>query len=126
MTARNYFEFIRFIENSMNGVNAKGSVNKYLDELKRTHRKQFKGQDSLTQSLCDEWRITGDYESVTKYAIFEDNGETDEELDEFIEEMCIVNPYSAYDCTGRPFTISIRWKRMPVGIAVIHHIGYDF
>ena len=48
------------------------------------------------------------------------------EAEEIAGETWIEPTYSAYDCTGRPFSASIDFYDVPGGTWIYHHVGYDF
>ena len=81
--------------------------------------------DKLAKSIRETWRrIWTGNESWCDYRILEDSSLTDDQLDEFAESIKVHN-YSAYDCTGRPFTCWVHWKRVPAGIVFIHAMAID-
>lgn len=84
--------------------------------------------DPLEKSMKDEWRhrYDEDGEGGVDYAFFEDCGETDEEVEDFIMySVGYPEINSPYDCTGRRFTYGVDWKRMHGGIVMIHRWGLD-
>jgi hypothetical protein len=97
-------------------------------KMKQSIRARYMVQaDKLAKSIRENWRrICTDEsgENWCDYRIIADNGQTDEELDEYAEVLKIHN-YSAYDCTGRPFTRWVHWKRIAAGIAFIHAMALD-
>ena len=62
--------------------------------------------------------------SVSEYWYEPDEGETDEELNEYIDSMTM-EVHSPYDCSGQRFTWDINWKRTPYGIRFIHRTALD-
>ena len=74
---------------------------------------------------CDRVRYNDD-DTRTEYGFFVGTGWTDDEIKEELELMKYeIN--SPYDCTGRPYTIIIKWHRNPSGlISYVHWIGYDY
>lgn len=97
------------------------------DNYKRCIRAEMKSCcDSLSKTLMEEerCRYSEDGESVTYYGIVRDYGETDEEIQEWIDEMEVHNT-SPYDCSGKLCTAWISWKRTPSGISVVHHMVLD-
>ena len=85
-------------------------------------------EDPLAQPITEEWRhrISEDGESGVDYVIYEDCGESDDEIQEYVDEEIGYAPIcSPYDCTGRRFTWDKHWKRTPVGIVIIHRWGLD-
>lgn len=101
-------------------------VKHYRDMMKKWYKKidRQSGQIKAPLYACDRTRYT-DWDSRKDYGFFVGTGWTDDEIREEIEAMTIrVN--SPYDCTGRPFTITINWHRNPSGlISYVHWIGYD-
>ena len=103
------------------------------NELVRKTRQRIHGltdalKDRLAQSISEEWRtlIVNDGEGGVDYIILEDNGESDAEIQEYVDEEVGYAPInSPYDCTGRPFTWDKHWKRTPAGIVVIHRWAID-
>lgn len=110
-------------------------------QAKRRYRQSVKcGQDPLATSirdhtwrdfwLCgkDPWRRVfrkDNYESWYEYVIMPDfEEESDEELQRSIEEL-EVHICSPYDCTGKPFTRFIHWKRTKAGVVIIRHMSVD-
>lgn len=91
---------------------------------KRCHKMKPKTIKSLqedTRLYCSD-RL-GEY--WIEYGFFEGNGMTDEEIQEYVDDMEI-HVYSPYDCTGKEITIWITWHRNPCGlISVIHKKGLD-
>ena len=47
------------------------------------------------------------------------------EAEEIVGETWIEPTYSAYDCTGRPFSVSMDFYDVPSGTWVYHYVGYD-
>ena len=47
------------------------------------------------------------------------------EAEEIVGKTWIEPTYSAYDCTGRPFSVSMDFYAVPGGTWVYHHVGYD-
>lgn len=51
---------------------------------------------------------------------------TDSEINEWINDNMEVRIFSDYDCTGKPFTVSINWHRNPCGlISYVHNMALD-
>ena len=134
---RSYLSFIRSVQK----LPHKEKTKAMLDDTKRFVRGVLReGGDPLFRSLRDHffseifddhdpyaWRgyaPDGCWDSWTRYTIVYDGGLTDAEIDGRVEALRM-ETHSAFDCSGRPFTISLRWKRIPCGIAIIHHIGLD-
>lgn len=105
-----------------------------LTDLIKVHRQKIhfyleNGHvDPLEKSISDEWRhwINDDGEHGVDYTFVKDNGETDEEIQDYIESEVGYPPiHSSYDCTGKRFTTFVHWRRTPGGIALIHHWALD-
>lgn len=98
------------------------------DKIKRQIRAGYAAQtDKLAKSIQEDWRTVyaNEYgESWYEYCIFQDDGETDEEIQDYVDSLVLHN-YSQYDCTGKPFTRWTHWKRVPAGIVIIHALGLD-
>ena len=90
------------------------------------HRKTF---DPLSAPIRGGWRTRCDEdgESMVDYTIIPDNGETDEEILEYIRNspVFIGSINSPYDCTGKRFTWSYYFHRVPCGIVLYHHSHLD-
>lgn len=107
--------------------------NKSVQEFVRMTRQNIHGltdalKDRLEKSISEDWRtlIVNDGEGGVDYIIFQDDGESDEEIQEYVDEEVGYAPInSPYDCTGRPFTWDKHWKRTPAGIVVIHRWAID-
>ena len=48
------------------------------------------------------------------------------EAEEIVGETWIEPTDSAYECTGRPFSISMDFYNVSGGTWIYHHVGYDF
>ena len=86
------------------------------------------GRDPLQYSLRTEWRTHGspDGESLVEYRILPRmTWMSDRGIDRFLEENIARRWTSPYDCTGRLFTESMHWARMPIGLVVVHTMGRD-
>ena len=85
--------------------------------------------DPLAKSIREAWRHNGseDGESGVDYIIIPDEGQTDEELDEFVKSSEVYYPpiCGPYDCTGKRFTWGWAYTRWPCGIVIIHRWGLD-
>lgn len=91
---------------------------------KRCHKLKPKIIKSLQEEerLCYSDRLG---ESWLEYGFFEAEDWTDEEIQEYVDDMEI-HVYSPYDCTGQPFTQWITWHRNPCGlISIIHKKSLD-
>ena len=118
MNIRDYYELKR----ELNAIGKDIPAN-----VKREMRGKFACQtDRLAISIQEEWRTlySTDGESWTEYVIFEDCGESDDEIREYVASL-ERHIYSPYDCTGTPFTRWIHWRRVPAGIVVIHALSLD-
>jgi len=98
------------------------AMTRYIE--KRCHKTKPKVIKSLqedTRLYCSD-RLGTDW---IEYGFFEADGMSDEEIQEYVDEMEI-HIYSPYDCTGKVFTQWITWHRNPCGwISVIHKKGLD-
>lgn len=111
-------------------------------EVKRRYRHSIKitHNDPLATSLRDHrwhdfwlcgkdpWRRISeweDWESWYEYTIMPDfEEESDEEMQRSIDELRVeIN--SPYDCTGKPFTSFIHWKRTKAGVVIIRRMSLD-
>ena len=110
-------------------------------EVKRRYRHSIKAKnnDPLATSLrdhkwkdfwlcgTDPWRrvYRDDWDSWYEYVIMPDfEEESDEEMQRNIDELRVeIN--SPYDCTGKPFTNFIRWKRTKAGVVIVRHMSLD-
>ena len=84
--------------------------------------------DVLKKPLTDEWRYRNDEsgEYGIEYAIIQYEGQTREEIEDWLEENVAYPPIcEPYDCTGKRFTCHIHWSITPAGVVVIHHWGLD-
>lgn len=85
--------------------------------------------DPLEKSLmAEEWRhyVREDGEGGADYIIFKDCGETDDEIQKYVDEEIGYPPInSPYDCTGQRFTWDKHWKRTPAGIVIVHRWALD-
>lgn len=118
MNIRDYYELKR----ELNAIGKDISTN-----LKREMRSKFARQtDRLAKSMQEEWRTlySADGESWIEYVIFEDCGESDDEIREYVASLERYN-YGLYDCTGKPFTRWIHWRRVLAGIVIIHALALD-
>lgn len=137
---RQHLSFIRAVDRLPHNPDTQN----ILDEHKRYIRQVIgqQGADPLALSLRDHllceilysgnpnaWRTYAPERSWdtgwTRYTIARDGAEyTDAEIDKRVESLRITTG-RAYDCTGRPFTRALYWKRIPAGVAIIHHISMD-
>ena len=56
--------------------------------------------------------------------LFDDENSTDDEIKEYLKQFEI-HFSSPYDCTGKPFTAFMKFKRLSIGIIVMHYISLD-
>ena len=111
-------------------------------EVKRRYRHSIKvtHNDSLEKSLrdhkwkefwlcgTDPWRRVyrdDNCDSWYEYTIMPDfEEESDEEMQRSIDELRVeIN--SPYDCTGKPFSSWIHWKRTKAGVVIIRRMSLD-
>lgn len=138
------YSFIKFVENegyakassNLNDSDRK-QVKKHFEssisDVKRRMRQEIRQYyenhpDPLTHPLSEAWRhgIDEDGESGWDCIIIPDKGETDEDIEAFIDYEVGYPPiWGPYDCTGKRFTWLKTWKRTPVGIAITHRWGLD-
>lgn len=99
-----------------------------LDDMKREIRKMnrdYTDRYAVPACTVDAPRGVTPYEDEPDHITYwyeEDNGETDEEIDEYVESMrieCRCTDYNP-DGAGMPFTYRLSWKRTPYGIRIIH------
>lgn len=82
-------------------------------------------------SIQDETRTIAPREADYDYgcwqvSIFEAEGLSDDEIQEYVDGMRIEPAFPAWDCSGLAFTSYISWHRNPCGwISVVHRIGVD-
>lgn len=95
-----------------------------IDVLQRT--------DPLAKPLTRKWRhyIREDREGGADYVILAYYGQTDAEIQKYVDEEVGYPPirspfYSPYDCTGQRFTWDKHWKRTPAGIVIVHRWALD-
>lgn len=127
---KNEFEWLMIVkemcaESGTAPEKAQKHIRKIRDEIARLQRHFV---DPLAQPITEEWRhsISEDGEGGADYVIFEDCGESDDEIQEYVDEEIGYAPIcSPYDCTGRRFTWDKHWKRTPVGIVIVHRWGLD-
>lgn len=95
------------------------------DPLRWPLRNHFFSELAVCLPPSAVWRVHyTDWDSWKKYAIFADNGYSDEDIEEILKDEW-VEIHSPYDCTGKPFTHYVHWKRCPAGIAVVVCMGLD-
>lgn len=104
--------------------------NNKIADLKRTARRlSRRGSDRyskpVTETTFDNRRYVYPYENdpdVIDFWFESDNGETDEEIDEYVDSVLRTYCYGTYsnpDGAGLPFTSYVHWKRTPYGIRFI-------
>lgn len=108
-------------------------------EIKKQYRASFKHRrDPLAVSLRDHkwkefwsgdpWRRVyrkNDWESWYEFVIMPDwEDEPDESVQKAVNELEI-HICSPYDCTGKPFSSWIHWKRTKAGVAIIRRMALD-
>ena len=98
---------------------------------KRYFMKGFKKQTPKkpVKSMQEDWHyVTTDKkygETWAEIGFFEAEGMTDEEIQEYVDEMKMYVT-SPYDCSGQVFTWLISWHRNPCGwISVVHRKAID-
>ena len=129
---RRAYEFLHefkelFAENPTDNAEILAKRNNGIKERRaQIHAMQDEMVDKLTIKrnawkvvYRDEMGETGYY-----YGIFDDDGETDEEIEEYCDSL-VMRINSPYDCTGKLFTQYITWKRTSMGIRIIHAWGRD-
>ena len=106
--------------------------NKKLRKLMRRMQTEYSRRnrpDRLEKSLRDELRVwyAKDGECMVQYGIYEDEGQTDDEISALLREELHrdIPGFMFWDCTGIFFTTSIYWQRTPCGIVVIHRMSRD-
>lgn len=127
---RDCFDMIQWTKNYAreNGVPMQALEKLIRDYRNKIHSINLMMADPLEKSMRDEWRhrIDEDGECGTDYACMKDDGETDEEIQDFIDSEVGYPPInSPYDCTGKPFTMYTNWKRAHGMIIMIHRWGLD-
>lgn len=127
---RDQYDFLNWIKENA-GKNADREAKKIIiGKIRgRIAELQEKLTDDLEKPITEEWRhIYGNEmgEFGYYYAIFPDEGETDDELSEWFDS-CIAYPpiNSPYDCTGKRFTSMKHIRRTKAGIVVIHGWNLD-
>lgn len=68
--------------------------------------------------------VTGDCDSYIEKRFFPGLDSADD-LERIYDAIYIDRPVSPYDCTGKPFTVSISIHCVPDGLWVYHTVGYD-
>ena len=128
---RERWEDLFWFEDAMKKLDeqSQNAVKDKIDRMKQRIRKDSrKGVDRLVKPITEEWRCVNhrDGEGYTEARIFTGNWSdmTDEEIDDLVREREIRISYP-WDCTGLPFTVCLEWKRIPIGISVVHSVGLD-
>jgi len=117
---RDNWEMLRLFEKC--GLDNTKQKREVRAQNKPEHQKPFLQRLMDGETIAQAQRDDG--ECWTEYTLFENRGETDGEINEYTQEM-EQHINSMYDCTGRAFTRWITWKRLPIGILVIHYKGLD-
>lgn len=107
---------------------------RYRHSIKATHN------DPLSASmrdhqwrdfwLCDKdpwrrvWNNDDCWESWREYTIMPDCGWSDTDIQHSVDELEVTTG-SAYDCSGKPFSRFIHWKRTKAGIVIVRHMSID-
>ena len=129
-TVRGYYEFLHEVkgwikDQELTDREAQKLIRHIRDEIKIADR----GTDPLAVSMMEDWRhhCGPEWDSGgNDYMIFEDHGESDEEIKEFIEEEVELPPiHEEYSPTGKYFTWDVHWSRTPAGIVIIHRWHID-
>ena len=96
--------------------------------IKRRMRREWaRSTDKLEESIQENWRRLyprEDGEYWYDYCIFEDGGESDEKIQQYVDSLQVHN-YTPYDCSGKPVTRWLHWKRVAAGIVIIHELALD-
>lgn len=103
----------------------KETIDSKKREIRAYNRRFF---DHLERPFSSTWHTVYRYDGECGYdfRIIPDNGQTDEELNDFIMETVGYPPIcSPYDCTGKRFTRWTHFSRTRSGIALIHCWGTD-
>ena len=105
------------------------------EDLKKDCREFYKyvckwHNDPLSVPLRnkDHWRTvsTDNGENCTDFIILPDNGQTDEDIEDFVHCSVYCPRYSYDFATGRVITLSWHFKRTTYGIIIIHERGIDW
>ena len=120
----------------MSGKRVKRYVNKHgWDETafamfnRYINRKVYRKKQAVpVKSLQDDWHriYDEDGEGWKEFGFFEADGMTDEEIQEYVDDMRIDPNFPAWDCSGLAVTAWIDWHRNPNGwISVVHRVSID-
>lgn len=116
-------------------------VKEYIDEYRKDIvtecRKFYKRQakysvDRFSVPLFNSkqiWRTVGDSDGMTgtDFIIIPDNGETDEDIEEFVRDTVFCGYGDLLiDCTGKKCSWGWYARRVPCGIAITHDWAYDY
>ena len=107
-------------------------------ETKRIYRAKYRAmRDPLLSPIrSHSWRELWDgnpWRRIVKnpdseywyeYAIVPADGWTDADIAKAVKGL-YVEINSPYDCTGKPFTVYIHWKRTKVGVVIVRCMGLD-
>lgn len=84
--------------------------------------------DRLAKGLSEDvhYVVDSDEGGVTEFRIYQGDDCSDAEWKDFFDEQRISLPHSPYDCTGRPFTCRMHYKKLASGNwSFVHHIALD-
>lgn len=128
---REAYEDLRWLESLLDcdDDKARCAAEDWIEHKKHHIRRDSrKGVDRLAKPITEAWRCVNhrDGEGCTEARIFTGNWDdmTDEEIDFEMRQMEVHN-YSPYDCSGKLCTAWLSWKRIPLGISVVHCYRLD-
>ena len=99
---------------------------KILKKWYISEHRHDRGQNRAPLRYVERERYDDDGQYKTRFGFLAGTSYTEEELRELFDEMRIRPRYTAYDCTGDPFTVYIDWHVNPSGlISYVHRICYD-
>lgn len=98
--------------------------------LKKFGKEKLQYRKDNLVSIYDDWRITylkDDSEGLVKRRVLYTDGETDEEIYNWLWENVAVEIRSQYDCTGQLFTewFTVVHIKGTDRVIVIHRMGLD-
>ena len=100
-----------------------------MKDFFRTKNRHSLSKDPIAFSLMHFPRRLYDKDGQGWYdfGVYEDNGETDDEIQCYLDDEyhMSIPAYVDWDCTGRPFTQYLHWRRVPCGIAFVHRVNID-
>lgn len=70
------------------------------------------------------WNNEDCWESWREYTIMPDCGWSDADIQHSVDELEVTTG-SAFDCSGKPFSRFIHWKRTKAGVVIIRHMSID-